>query len=141
MSVNLLNQALVQLTQINCGECGGTYAINERYREQKYQEGGSWNCPYCKCGWGYSHNGENARLKRELEAEKNRKLAILAEANQLRDEKYKLSRRLTAQRGATKRIKNRVAHGVCPCCTRSFTNLRRHMDTKHPDYTAEKVSP
>lgn len=27
------------------------------------------------------------------------------------------------------------ACGVCPCCNRSFTNVRRHMTSQHPDYT------
>lgn len=34
---------------------------------------------------------------------------------------------------------DRVGKGVCPCCKRSFTNLRRHMTTKHPDVA--KVTP
>jgi hypothetical protein len=25
---------------------------------------------------------------------------------------------------------------VCPCCNRSFQNLRRHMATKHPEFNA-----
>lgn len=28
----------------------------------------------------------------------------------------------------------RVKAGVCPCCTRSFQNLARHMETKHPEF-------
>ena len=28
----------------------------------------------------------------------------------------------------------RVEHGVCPCCKRSFSALARHMATKHPEY-------
>jgi hypothetical protein len=31
----------------------------------------------------------------------------------------------------------RIGNGVCPCCNRSFTNLRRHMTTKHPEYPKE----
>ena len=113
-------QLLVQLAEISCGECGGTYAINERYRQQKYQEGKSWNCPYCKCGWGYSGNSENEQLRRELEAEKKRKLEALVRANDATAERDKLARKLT-----------RVGRGVCPECNRSFINLARHMNCKH----------
>jgi hypothetical protein len=35
------------------------------------------------------------------------------------------------------KIKNRVGHGVCPCCTRSFQNLARHMASEHPTFAAE----
>lgn len=60
-------------------------------------------------------------------ATRRRLLAIAAAA---------LGRSLTAQRGATKRLSNRVKNGVCPCCTRSFHNLREHMKTQHPDFKA-----
>jgi hypothetical protein len=33
-----------------------------------------------------------------------------------------------------KRQLERVASGVCPCCNRSFVNLRRHMKTQHPEF-------
>lgn len=46
-------------------------------------------------------------------------------------------RQLSAARGQITRIKNRAAKGVCPCCNRHFTNLERHMHTKHPGYVTE----
>jgi hypothetical protein len=33
-------------------------------------------------------------------------------------------------------LHRRVGNGVCPCCSRSFTNLKRHIRSKHPDYPA-----
>jgi len=54
--------------------------------------------------------------------------------NRQRERAERTERRLSAQKGVTTRIKNRVANGVCPCCKRSFTDLRRHMETKHPKY-------
>ena len=113
-------QVTIELTEINCGECGGTYAINERYRQQKYQKGESWTCPYCKTGWGYSGNSENEKLRRELAAEKQRKEAALARENELRLSKEKIERKL-----------KRVGRGVCPDCNRTFQNLARHMACKH----------
>lgn len=110
----------VELTEINCGECGGVYAINERYREQQYKKGGVWTCPYCKTGWGYSGNSENEQLRRMLEDEKKRRNAALARENEERAAKEKLERKL-----------KRVNRGVCPECNRSFANLARHMACKH----------
>jgi hypothetical protein len=37
-------------------------------------------------------------------------------------------------RGVLVKTQRRVASGVCPCCTRSFQNLARHMDGEHPNY-------
>lgn len=54
-----------------------------------------------------------------------------------RDRADAAERRSAAARGQVTKIKNRVGAGVCPCCTRSFSNLRRHMETQHSDYRAE----
>ncbi len=124
----------VELAQIDCGCCGGTYAINERYRLKQYEEGGSWTCPYCKVGWGYSNNNENAKLKRQLKEEQERKDRALAEANTLRFERDRAQETLVKVTQEAKRLKKRVTNGVCPCCTRSFQNLKRHMATKHPEH-------
>lgn len=37
-------------------------------------------------------------------------------------------------KGHLTRLKKRVAHGVCPCCKRTFKQLASHMKTKHPEY-------
>ena len=124
----------VELTAISCGECGGTYAINERYRAQKQQKGGYWTCPYCKCSWGFGDQSENARLKRELEAERKRTQWAQQEARNQRSRADHAEYRERAQKAAKTRIKNRVANGVCPCCNRTFQDLAAHMKTNHPDY-------
>jgi hypothetical protein len=109
----------VTLTQINCGDCGGTYAINERYRQQKAEKSGFWNCPYCKCSWGYG-KGENAELRDQVAATQQRLNAALSRENEERAAKEKVERKL-----------KRVKRGVCPECNRTFQNLALHMTCKH----------
>ena len=61
-----------------------------------------------------------------------------SEETKLRREREETTeRRLNATRGVVTRIKNRVGHGVCPCCNRSFTNVARHMASEHPTWSAE----
>ncbi len=115
-----------ELTTIDCGVCGGTYAINERYRLQKYQHAGTWHCPYCQTSWGYGET-EISRLKLQLESQK--KLTEWAK----QEAKHAESRRRAAAGQLTK-IKRRVGNGVCPCCNRTFKDLALHMKDKHPDY-------
>ena len=31
------------------------------------------------------------------------------------------------------RLMKRASSGVCPCCTRTFSNVARHMKSKHPN--------
>lgn len=125
----------VKLAVISCGSCGGTYAINEHFRQQCWEQGSSWTCPYCKCGWGYSNDNENARLKKKVEELQANQARTLSRLN----EEVSRSNHLTIQLKGTKtrltNVKKRVANGVCPCCNRTFVNLQRHMHTKHPDYT------
>lgn len=133
-----------KLTTIDCGSCGGTYAISESFRQEKHNVGGSWTCPYCRCGWGYSGNSENERLKREVERQKrevqsaeNRVANERARHDQTRAELRETEARRRAEKGAKTRIKNRVANGVCPCCNRSFADLHRHMASQHPDFASQ----
>lgn len=104
-----------------------------------------------KCIWGHSQvytpgPSEADRLRAKLQAQEQATAKAAAEAERERrwrlegaQEREHLERRLSAQRGVTTRLKNRVANGVCPCCNRSFSNLHRHMQTKHAGFVAEEV--
>ena len=113
-------QLTVQLMSEDCGQCGGTYAINERYRKQCQDYGKSWTCPYCKADWGFEGEGALQEVERALTQEKERHSRTLARENTERAAKEKLARKLT-----------RVSRGVCPECNRTLSNLARHMASKH----------
>jgi hypothetical protein len=116
-AVQLLHQ--VELVTMECGECGIVFAMSSsKYRRCK-EKGEGWCCPN-------GHNrifceSEIDKLKKELEAERQRKMNALTRENEALAEKAKLERKL-----------KRVHKGVCPCCNRTFVNLGRHMATKHP---------
>lgn len=129
----------VTLTTINCGECGGTYAINERYREQCLQKGSGWHCPYCRVSWGYFNNSENTRLKRELDEAKAALERKERSRQSLAADLKMAGYRERAQKAAKTRLKNRIAAGVCPCCTRSFQNLSAHMKNQHPEFSSSEA--
>jgi hypothetical protein len=127
----------INLESVDCGECGGSYALNERYINQARAKGGTWHCPYCQTGWGYAE-GTEAKLKKqlaakeqELQAERERKAAALTRANLAEEARLKLER-------AVKKHKTRTAAGTCPCCTRTFKQLAAHMKNKHPDYAKDE---
>lgn len=64
-----------------------------------------------------------SRLRRAQEREQATRDLLQAEENSHR-----------STRGHVTRLKKRAAAGVCPCCTRSFQDLARHMAGQHPDY-------
>jgi len=94
------------------------------------------------CAYGHGQifaegESDETRLRRE----RDRLIQRLAERDdEIRRQKELregTERRLSAARGQVTKIKNRVGHGICPCCNRTFENLARHMGSKHPTYTAE----
>jgi len=117
----------VQMSDMECGECGIQFSVPETWRAEKQRTGASWYCP----------NG-HSRVYRESDAEKARK-ALAEEKQRHATTLARLNEAELAERKAQtemKRMKRRAAAGVCPCCNRTFQQLARHMKTKHPNHAA-----
>lgn len=94
------------------------------------------------CAYGHGQvfsvgESEETKLRRERDRLAQRLAERDDEIKRQREMRYATERQLSATRGVVTRIKNRVGHGVCPCCNRTFGDLSRHMATKHPTYAAE----
>ena|SRR5579859_5254664 len=91
---------------------------------------------YCPLGHQFVFSNtlkkQNDQLRAQLEDER-------ARVRHARDDADHQRRRVIAYKGVIGKTKKRIAHGVCPCCTRTFENLARHIATKHPEYAGEKV--
>lgn len=92
------------------------------------------------CPLGHScvvRETESQRLRRQLGEEQGRatRLTHLLDQERAEHESTKASR--AAFKGQLTKTKRRVAHGICPCCNRSFANVERHMRSQHPDYVDE----
>lgn len=97
---------------------------------------------YCAYGHGQVYAvGETEADK--LRRERDRLAQQIAQRDDEIAHQLKLreaaERSVSAMRGQVTRIKNRVGNGVCPCCNRSFSDLTRHMHTKHPEYAINNV--
>ncbi|MEE4384017.1 MAG: hypothetical protein V2J02_18610 [Pseudomonadales bacterium] len=126
MAEDAITEVTVELAEVNCGECGGVYAISERYRRQKKEKGGFWTCPYCRTGWGYGEGELERERKRRHQAEQRARLAEDARQDALRRE--------AAAKGQLTKARKRMAAGVCPCCNRTFKQVTAHMRRKHPEF-------
>lgn len=94
------------------------------------------------CPFGHEqHFTEGESEETKLRRERDRLAQRVAEKDDEIKRQHELreatERRLSASRGQITKIKNRVGHGVCPCCNRTFGDLHHHMATKHPTYAAE----
>lgn len=109
------------LTVVSC-TCGISYAIPESLDRQMHDRGKSIYCPNGH-QWHYTES-----LEKKLQREKDRAARIQAQLDQSEAS-------LRAQRGVATKLRKKVEraeHGVCPHCNRTFQNLMRHMETKHP---------
>lgn len=128
-----------QLETMSCANCGVLFAIPERMAEVLRENGRSFYCPNGHVlSWS-----ETALDRARIEARRAKDDAARARAaaDQARADRDAARRSEQGQRAAKTRIKRsrdrertRVANGVCPCCNRSFKDLRRHMASKHPEH-------
>lgn len=124
---------------VNTCWCGMRHAIPEElhdFQHRQHRDGREQTAIYCPLGHTYvtSGEGEAAKLRRQLESERHKAGRLAAELDQA-----EASAR--AYKGAATRARKRAGAGVCPCCKRSFSQLRRHMASKHPDFDAEQATP
>jgi hypothetical protein len=117
-----------QLTVVECGVCAVDFAMPETLHTHCVQRGTDFWCPN---GHKISYSQtENARLRKELEAQRNAAARARARADQA-----EASAR--AVKGHNTRLKKRAAAGVCPCCNRTFKQLAKHMKSQHPEFPEE----
>lgn len=103
------------------------HAIPQVMFDSCKREGGFWHCPNGHSrGWAEgSDKIEMNKMRRE------RDLAV--------QEQARLAEEATTKEREIIRLKKRSAAGICPCCTRTFTNMARHMKTKHPEMLGGNV--
>lgn len=132
----------VSLRVQDCPTCGVIYAITDDLAKRRQADGGSWYCPN---GHSIMYRTPDVEMEREKAAEEElkRRRAEEALANARLELKYlgmdyeSEKRSKAAIKGQLTKVKKRVAHGVCPCCNRTFANLARHMSGQHPEYATE----
>ncbi len=108
----------------DCCKCGVEFGVPGGYTHHRQRDKKSFYCPN---GHSMSYTESEAdRLRRERDRLQQR----LAQRD---DEIVAEQKRTAAYKGQVTRLKKRSKAGMCPCCSRSFVNLQRHMATKHPD--------
>lgn len=114
-----------------CCNCGVRFGIDQEHNAELLRTRKFFFCPngHEQYYAGESDKSRAERLARDLQAARDREATLRAQ-NQ---KHWRLQR---AAEGKARALKKRIGAGVCPCCTRSFENLARHMQTKHPAYGA-----
>lgn len=124
------------LTTIVCGECGVMFAMPEGL-DRKAQADHSRPF-WCPNGHRLTYVGKTT-AQRLLE-EVDRVNYLRQSAACLTAERDRAKASLRAQKGATTKLKKRIAGGVCPVpdCRRSFASLAEHIAKEHPGYPPDE---
>jgi hypothetical protein len=119
----------IELVTLQCDHegCGITFAVPEKWMRGRQNDHQNFYCPNGHPRW-FPGKSEAEKLRDELSRSK-------AERERLERERNEAHRKLLAAQKAEKRHKRRISNGVCPCCTRSFQDLKRHMASKHPEFS------
>ncbi len=116
----------------SCAACGIPFGVSKSFIDRRRIDGREFYCPN-----GHSlsfHTTELDRVKKELENEKRSHQWTRESKERVEGDRRVAYHRLAATKGVITKLKNRVSHGVCPCCSRTFKQLAAHMANKHPDY-------
>jgi hypothetical protein len=114
---------------VTCGAdgCDQTFGMHQRFYDETRRTGCGWTCPK-----GHQRVWKGKTTEQQLKDAEAREVA-------LKDQLAAAVHEAEQTRQALLRDRQRFANGVCPCCNRSFENVRRHMTTKHPDYDATRL--
>lgn len=114
------------LETVQCCSCHVLFAMPQELERRRRDDHKSFFCPNGHSQY-FTGKTEAQKLKEQLD-EKERSLAWERDrANRVIAERDKIAR-------SHQRMRTRVANGVCPCCNRSFENLRNHMKSQHPEF-------
>lgn len=125
----------VDLVVVQC-TCGLLFGIPEMLNRSalKHRGGGSggWSIS-CPLGhtWHYTDSAKDEEAKLREERERSHSANLVARLDQTQAS-------LSATKGVVTRMKRRASAGTCPCCNRTFQQLARHMETKHPSFVQSR---
>lgn len=119
----------------HCCNCGMAFAMTADFQRRRIDDKRSF---YCPAGHSQYYTGESAadraqRLAGQLDMERTRRQQVEHRLDYARRAQKATSTRL-------KKVMQRVGHGVCPCCNRTFQQLAKHMASEHPHYGQEPDS-
>lgn len=124
----------VEMARIDCWACGFAYAVPMEFRDRRRRDGRDFWCPGCGRSACFKEC-EIDQLKRKVASAQQRAEYWCDQHTRAVAQCEAEERRHRATKGVLTKTRKRVGHGVCPCCNRSFANLRRHMANKHPEYS------
>ncbi len=128
---------LSAFTIVRCYLCSVAFCMHDDMYNQRRADHRAFWCPN---GHDQQFSGESPERKRIAQLERDILRETAARESAERSRKWAESRAKGANiaagkaKAAQRRLQQRVAAGVCPCCHRTFKQLASHINAKHPEY-------
>lgn len=126
-----------RLSAIECAACGIMFGVPEDMVRRRREDHKSFFCPNGHSSY-FPQDNEAERLKKQLERTEACLASAREDARIQRANRQAAQRQTAAQKGVVTRMKRRIQHGRCVCCSRQFKDLERHMQSQHPSWSPEK---
>lgn len=118
-----------------CILCGVVFGLNDAHQRALKETGDTF---YCSNGHGMVYGNPLKKRIEKLEAQlkqEEEEREYWRRSCQAEEKDHKATKnQLRGTKATLTKTKKRVGNGVCPCCNRTFKQLARHMENKHPDY-------
>lgn len=125
------------MAAIPCCKCGIIFHVPEAWDADRRAKHDSFHCPNGH-SLKYHAKSEADILRDQLTRERARLDQVRAWAQDEERQRESAERSLRAHKGVVTKLRKRVAAGQCPCCQRTFRDLRDHMRAQHPDWNPEQ---
>lgn len=127
----------VELELMTCSECGVSFGLPTNWIEGRRSDHKTWYCPN-----GHQRYFPSKSKEEELQAElkRVRGIAEMERRNsaRLHEDKQRLKRQVSAQKGVATRLKNKAIAGICAFCAHEFPNVAEHVKAEHPGEALEE---
>lgn len=122
------------MTEVECANCITHFGVDQALIKRCRETGRTF---YCPLGHGNVHrDSEVDRLKKQNQALTSQLTWAEQEAERNRVRLVAVRREKASIKGQLTKTRKRIVNGACPCCNRTFANVARHVDSKHPDFKA-----
>lgn len=123
---------IVLLRELTCYSCIVHFAMDGALYDRRLADGDTFYCPN-----GHAQHFTESTVDQLKKQNQNLKTR-LSYSEQACSRQYEENQRIKKEKAVIKgqltKTRKRVANGTCPCCHRTFINIARHMDSKHPDF-------
>lgn len=129
---------MIGYIELRCCRCNVIFFLPPDLHNTARRDETVWfYCPHGHRQHFSAGESEADKLRRERDRLKQQIARHRDVSRQWEEEAGRAKHQARAYKGQVTKLKRRAKAGLCPCCSRHFDNLERHIETKHPEMSTE----